>query len=79
MKTTYLKNYLVRKASSIALFIDGVCSGLLLAYFISAFSHPLPDAVLFSACGGLAMVSWLLPLPSMIRFKEQSYDLKYDA
>ncbi|HEY1718774.1 MAG TPA: hypothetical protein VGH42_10850 [Verrucomicrobiae bacterium] len=79
MKTSYLKTYLAQKAGSIVLFIDGVCSGLLIAYFISAFSHPLPDAVLFSACGSLTMVSWLLPLPSMIRFKEQSYDLKYDA
>jgi hypothetical protein len=71
MKTSCLETYLTQKAGAIALYVDGVCSGLLIAYFISAFAHPLPDAVLFSTAAGSVLASYFLP-PSMIGFKEQS-------
>lgn len=59
MKTPQTKDSMVQKADRITAFIEGMGMGLLLAYIISAFSHPLPGAVLYSACGVMLIAAWI--------------------
>jgi len=72
MKTQLAKDKLVEKANRITTFIEGVCSGLFLAYVISAFSHPMPDAVLYSAFGVMLIAAWLPVIARRIRVQEAS-------
>jgi hypothetical protein len=71
MKTPHTKESLIQKTDRITLFIEGVGTGLLLAYVISQFAHPLPDAVLFSAVGIMVVAAWL---PVLARRKSHQQD-----
>jgi hypothetical protein len=59
MNTRQAKDSLIQRADCITAFIERVCSGLVLAYIISAFGHPLPDAVLYSAVGLMLVAAWI--------------------
>jgi hypothetical protein len=70
MKTS--DSNLVQRADRITVFIEGIGTGLLLAYIISAFSHPLPDAVLYSAFGVMLIAAWIPVLARRRRVQEES-------
>lgn len=59
MKLQRFRNILSQKAERIGSFVEGVGVGLVIAYFISAFSHALPGAVLYSGFGVMIVAAWL--------------------
>ena len=56
------------------MFIEGVGAGLLIGYIISAFSHPLPAAVFYSAIGVMIVAAWLPVIARRRRVREDSVD-----
>jgi hypothetical protein len=61
---------LIQKAERITVFIEGIGTGLLVAYIISVFSHPLPDAVLYTAFGVMLVAAWI-PVIARRRFVQE--------
>ena len=59
MKSRRLRGILAEKAERIGSFVEGVGVGLVIAYFISAFSHALPGSVLYSGFGVMIVAAWL--------------------
>ena len=49
----------IQKADRLAMFAEGIGTGLLIAFIISSFGHPLPDAVLYAAFGIMLVAAWI--------------------
>ena len=71
MKTHAAKDRLVQRADRVAVFAEGVCTGLVVAYIVSAFSHPLPDVLLYCAFGGMIVAAWIPVIARRRRVQEE--------
>ena len=72
MKTQAAKDRIVQRADRVAVFAEGVWTGLLVAYIVSAFSHPLPDVLLYCASGGMIVTAWIPVIARRRRVLEEA-------
>jgi hypothetical protein len=80
MKLQRFKERLIANAERFGIYLDGLGSGLLLAYVIFSFSYPLPITVIFAAVAIIAIGAWLPVIAHHKMFDgDHLHDKRHDA